>query len=94
LAASVNYTKRYINDSVDPAEVIGAYTMVDAQVSFAPVSLWDGSLRISLSALNIFDEQPPKVSTPLFPGNTQFGFDAANSNPIGRFLTLQVSKRW
>jgi iron complex outermembrane recepter protein len=94
LAASVNYTKRYINDSVDPAEVIGAYTTVDAQVSFAPVSLWDGSLRISLSALNIFDEEPPKVSTPLFPGNTQFGFDAANSNPIGRFLTLQVSKRW
>jgi iron complex outermembrane receptor protein len=94
LAASVNYTKRYLNNTVDPAEVVDAYTTVDAQVSFAPVSLWDGSFRISLSAINLLDEQPPKVNTPLFPGGVQFGFDAANASPIGRLLTLQLSKRW
>jgi hypothetical protein len=94
LAASVNYTKRYINDSVDPPEVVGAYTTVDAQVSFAPVSLWDGSFRISLSAINVLDERPPEVNTPLYPGGVQFGFDAANASPIGRFVTLQLSKRW
>lgn len=94
LAASVNYTKRYINGSVDPAEVVDAYTTVDAQVSFAPASLWDGGFRISLSAINVFDEQPPRVNTPLFTGGVQFGFDAANASPIGRFLTLQLSKRW
>jgi outer membrane receptor protein involved in Fe transport len=94
LAASVNYTKRYINDSVDPAEVVDAYTTVDTQVSFAPASLWDGSFRISLSAINVLDERPPEVNTPLFPGSVHFGFDAANASPIGRFLTLQLSKRW
>jgi iron complex outermembrane recepter protein len=94
LATSVNYTKRYINDSVVPAEVVDAYTTVDAQVSFAPASLWGGGLRISLSAINLLDQQPPKVNTPLFPGNVQFGFDAANASPIGRLLTLQLSKRW
>jgi len=94
LAAAVNYTKRYLNQSVDPAAVIDAYTTVDAQVSFAPASLWDGGFRISLSALNVFDEQPPKVNTPLFTGGVQFGFDAANASPIGRLLTLQLSKRW
>jgi iron complex outermembrane recepter protein len=94
LAASVNYTKRYINESVDPTEVVGAYTTVDAQVSFAPVSLWDGSFRISLSAINLLDERPPTVNSPLFAGGIPFGFDAANASPIGRFLTLQLSKRW
>jgi iron complex outermembrane receptor protein len=94
LAASVNYTKRYINDSVAPAEVIDAYTTVDALVSFAPASLWDGSFRVSLSAINVLDQRPPQVNTPLFPNGVQFGFDAANANPIGRFLTLQLSKRW
>jgi iron complex outermembrane receptor protein len=94
LAASVNYTKRYINDTVQPAETVDAYTTVDAQVSFAPPSLWGGGLRISLSAVNVLDERPPKVNTPLFPGGVQFGFDAANASPIGRFLTLQLSKRW
>jgi iron complex outermembrane receptor protein len=94
LATSVNYTKRYINNSVDPAEEVGAYTTVDAQVSFAPARLWDGSFRISLSAINVLDERPPEVNTPLFPGGVQFGFDAANASPIGRFLTLQLSKRW
>jgi hypothetical protein len=94
LAAAVNYTKRYINQSVDPAEAVDAYTTVDAQVSFAPASLWDNGLRISLSAVNLFNAQPPKVNTPLFPGGIQFGFDAANASPIGRFLTLQLSQRW
>jgi iron complex outermembrane recepter protein len=94
LAASVNHTKRYINDSVDPAEGIDSYTTVDTQVSFSPASLWDGSFRISLSAINVLDEQPPKVNTPLFPAGAQFGFDAANASPIGRFLTLQLSRRW
>jgi hypothetical protein len=94
LAASVNHTKRYINDSVDPAEAVDAYTTLDVQVSFAPASLWDGSFRISLSAINVLNELPPKVNTPLFPAGVQFGFDAANASPIGRFLTLQLSKRW
>jgi len=94
LAASVNYTKRYINDSVDPAEGVDAYTTVDAQVSFAPVSLWDGSFRATLSAINVLDQRPPHVNTPLFPGSVQFGLDAANASPIGRFVTLQLSKRW
>jgi iron complex outermembrane receptor protein len=94
LATSVNYTKRYVDNTVDPAEEVGAYTTVDAQVSFAPASLWDGSFRISLSAINVLDERPPEVNTPLFPGGVQFGFDAANASPIGRFLTLQLSKRW
>jgi iron complex outermembrane receptor protein len=94
LGASVNYTKRYSNQTVDPAAVIDAYTTVDARVSFAPASLWDGGFRISLSAVNVFDEQPPKVNTPLFAGGVQFGFDAANASPIGRFLTLQLSQRW
>ncbi|MFL6605569.1 MAG: TonB-dependent receptor plug domain-containing protein [Steroidobacteraceae bacterium] len=94
IAASVNYTKRYINDSVDPAEVVDAYTTVDAQVSFAPVGLWDGSFRVALSAINLLNERPPYVNTPLFPAGVQFGFDAANASPIGRFVTLQLSKRW
>jgi iron complex outermembrane receptor protein len=94
LATSVNYTKRYVNDSVDPAEVVDAYTTVDAQLSFAPASLWDGSFRISLSAINLLDARPPTVNSPLFPGGVPFGFDAANASPIGRFLTLQLSKRW
>jgi iron complex outermembrane receptor protein len=94
LAASVNYTKRYVNDSVDPAEVIDSYTTVDTQVSFAPASLWGGGFRVTLSAINVLNEQPPRVNTPLFPGGVQFGFDAANASPIGRFVTLQLSKRW
>jgi outer membrane receptor protein involved in Fe transport len=94
LAASVNYTKRYINNSVDPAEAVDAYTTVDAQVSFAPASLWDGSFRVSLSAINVLNQRPPEVNTPLFPAGVQFGFDAANASPIGRLLTLQLSKRW
>lgn len=94
LAATVNYTKRYLNDTVDPAEVVDSYTTVDTQLSFAPASFWGGGLRVTLSAINVLNEQPPQVNSPLFPGGVQFGFDAANASPIGRFVTLQLSKRW
>ncbi len=51
-----------------------------------------GGFRISLSAFNVFDEQPPKVNSPLFPGGAQFGYDAANASPIGRFPDASIVK--
>jgi hypothetical protein len=36
------------------------------------------------------DRKPPFVLNPLFGIN----FDGANANALGRFLSVQVSKRW
>jgi outer membrane receptor protein involved in Fe transport len=94
IGSFVNFQKRYHNDNVVPTEPVDSYTTVDMQVSFAPDTLFGGGFRVGLSALNVFDRQPPRVVTPLFPQGVQFGFDPANANPIDRFLSLQLSKHW
>jgi hypothetical protein len=94
IGSFVNFTKRYHNDTVDPTEPVDSYMTVDMQVGFAPDALFGGGFRVSLSALNVFDRQPPRVVTPQFLGGVQYGFDPANANPIDRFISLQLSKHW
>jgi iron complex outermembrane receptor protein len=94
IGSFVNFTKRYHNDNVDPTVPVDSYTTVDMQLGFAPEALFGGGFKVSLSALNVFDRQPPRVFTPLFLGGVQFGFDPANANPIDRFISLQLSKHW
>jgi iron complex outermembrane recepter protein len=40
-----------------------------------------------LSGLNVFDASPPFV-------DREYGFDPANAEPLGRFVSLYVRKNW
>ncbi len=51
--------------------------------------------RLTLSAQNIFDEDPPLLNTGvganiLYP----IGFDPANANPLGRFVVVGLIQKW
>lgn len=46
-------------------------------------------LEIDLSGQNLFDQTPP------FYDSTQgVGYDAANADATGRFVAIQLTKRW
>ena len=51
-------------------------------------SPWRG-LSLSLGVRNLLDEAPPFYDA--FQG---VGFDAANASPMGRVVSLQLSKTW
>jgi hypothetical protein len=53
-------------------------------------SFLDGS-KLSLSVSNLFDEDPPRASTPFF---FDIGFDVFNADAVGRLVTLRYHKRW
>ncbi len=88
----VNYVGAYTNDTVTPSESIRNYKTIDLQVAYAPEHFW--GVRLSVSVRNVFDEQPPFVQSPSFTGGGQFNFDPANADPIGRFVSVQLTKRW
>ena len=44
---------------------------------------------MSLSVQNLLDEDPP-----FYDATAGYGFDAAQSNILGRVLALQLIKRW
>ena len=97
-ASFINYTNSYRdNGIVNPDGSVGtlpiaSWTTVDATAKYlfnadhGPLA--DASLLVTVT--NIMDRKPPFVANPLFGIN----FDGANANALGRFVSVQVSKRW
>jgi iron complex outermembrane receptor protein len=94
LTGTVNYLPRETNNQVTPFQNVGSWTTVDASLRYAPVlpGILSG-LHVSLAALNIFDRNPPLVLLPTTVPQG-FNYDSANTSPLGRFVSLQISKEW
>jgi iron complex outermembrane receptor protein len=91
VSTAINYVGNYANNAVLPAQPVSSFTTVDMRVAydFGPVhrSVTDG-LELAVSAVNIFDKQPPIISGSIA------GYDATNANPLGRLIIGHVRKRW
>jgi iron complex outermembrane receptor protein len=96
LTGTANYLPRETNTQVTPSQHVGSWTTVDASLRYAPtLQGLLGGLTFNLSAINLFDRNPPRV---LIPPGTVLGehlnYDSSNTSPLGRFIRLQVSKQW
>jgi iron complex outermembrane recepter protein len=94
LTGSVNYLPRETNNQVTPFQHVGSWTTVDASLRFAPglPGVFSG-IHFSLAVLNVFDRDPPFVRLPsVVPQG--LNYDSSNTNPMGRFVSLQISKEW
>lgn len=92
----VNHVSDYIDDDVvDATFAVDAWTTVDLSARFDlgekfPNRFGNG-LSVSLSILNLFDEDPPEIGVvPLRISQ----YDAANADPYGRRVGLLISKVW
>ena len=94
--AHLNYQNGYENTSVSPVVDIGSYTTVDARVTYDTGDLgggnWLSNFSVSLNALNLFDRDPPYAR--VTQGVAVQNFDSQNASPVGRFVSLQIAKRW
>jgi iron complex outermembrane receptor protein len=87
---AVNYSGGYTDTAIFPTEGIGSWTTFDANIHYSPSRL--NGFSVFLSALNVFNREPPFAATiGLFPG---INYDVANANPLGRFISLEVRQRW
>lgn len=87
LAAFANYTGRSEDRLSSPARDIDEWITVDLTASAA---LWGGGgPRLTLSATNVFDENPPFVNNGL-----GIGYDPANADPLGRFVAIEIAQRF
>ena len=82
----------YVGDSRDDTgQRIDSWTTADLQVRLQPDAQsgpWHG-LSLSLTVQNIFDSDPPFYDSPL-----AIGYDPANADPLGRLMSVQVTKVW
>ncbi len=90
---AANYTDSYLDDTQAVARRVPAYITVDGGLNFTfarPGALH--GLRLGLTATNIFDRKPPR-----FEGVPNYGiltYDPVNASPLGRMVTLSVSKEF
>jgi hypothetical protein len=68
---------------------IGSWTTLDLGVSYRADAGtgWFANTALVFNMVNAFDEDPPFA-------NDVFGYDAANADPYGRLMSLQVTKSW
>ena len=91
-ASFVNFTNSYHEDDTPGSVPISSWTTVDETVKYLFGAehglLADASLQVSV--INLFNKAPPYVANPAYAIN----FDGANANALGRFVSVELSKRW
>jgi outer membrane receptor protein involved in Fe transport len=92
--AFVNYTDSYTNPFTTPASTIASWTTVDATLRIDAGKLSTArslqGLNATFSVSNLFDRKPP----PFLGGSSGLRYDVVNSNPLGRYLSLRLTKAW
>lgn len=87
VGAALNYVGRYRDQA---GARIGAWPTVDLQLRLAGADHgFARGVDVTLNARNIFDRDPPFWDNP-----NGVGFDAANADPVGRYLSLQLTRSW
>ncbi|WP_168075201.1 TonB-dependent receptor [Caulobacter sp. SSI4214] len=92
----INHVGAYHNSFVIPTERVKAWTTADLVIGFKPDAdrnaLMHG-LSVTLSATNLFDREPPYVNASSVM-TTGVHYDAANADPRGRYVSLELRKSW
>lgn len=91
----VNYVDSYRTNDTAQSEKISSWTTVDLTLalkspdSSAPI-LRNAAIRVSIT--NLFDNDPPTI--PLFADIGVDGYDPTNASPLGRFVSVEISKKF
>lgn len=88
-----NYLDSYTNAIAAVPQQVASWTTVDLQLGYRFGA--EGNTRgfeVALSATNLFDHDPPDVAYSIPPFSV--GFDPDNASPLGRVVSLTVTKRW
>lgn len=94
-AAYLNHSGGLEDNRVTPSLKIASQTTLDLSARFAlpdsqPVL---GGLTLQLSAQNVFNTHPP-YARPSGGYSYYVNYDSTNFSPVGRFVSLTISKDW
>lgn len=82
-----NFVDRYKDDVSSPARAIASYFTADADIALVPFRGLLAGFRLALAVENLFNRDPPFVNRV-----NGLGFDAANANPFGRTIALELRR--
>lgn len=90
---TLNYTDSYRNDVSNRQDKIRSYTTMDFNLLININDILSKqklpAMSLSLSALNVFANNPPFADNPL-----GIGYDPNNVDPLGRFIAAEIRISW
>ncbi len=87
LGGAVNYTGRYRDAA---GERIDDLATIDLQARLAPAKSGPlAGVAVLLNVRNAFNTDPPFYNNPL-----GVAYDATNGDPVGRYISLQLTRSW
>lgn len=92
VAATIRFDNSYRDVISVPNRRVGSLTTLDLQLSYetaADAPAWLASTRWSLGVQNVFDTHPPFLNN-----HIGVGYDQENADLLGRFVSLELRKRW
>ncbi|WP_420430021.1 TonB-dependent receptor domain-containing protein [Kordiimonas sp.] len=91
----INYVDSYRDTRATPVAGVGSWTTADLIVSYNTGdhtdSAWLRNTVFSVSALNLFDQDPPFVTSNF---GHNINYDPNNASPVGRTVSFQITKQW
>ena len=93
VAGFANYINGYTNLTGTTPQPVASWTTFDLQLAYRFGKKGTiGDFSVALSATNLFDRDPPRVA--YFLGPFSAGFDPDNASPLGRVVSLTLTKTW
>jgi len=91
--AYINYADSYKDTQSAPERKVDSWTTVDLTLSYSTGDLLNNiglsDTTFTLSVLNLFDTDPPFVNNPV-----GVGYDPANADPLARFISFNIKKKF
>ena len=94
LNGAVNYSNAYTDTTVVPYAPIASWTTVDLSARFNTDTLTTsvfGGATIQFNVVNLLNRYPPYANGAGVPG---VHYDVGNASPLGRFVSVELKKKW
>jgi hypothetical protein len=93
---ALNAVGHYVNNVGLGTPAVASWITLDLNAMIYPGTyfqslVWQGT-SLSLSGLNVLNREPPYVSASGL--GVAVTYDPANANPLGRFVSIELKKRW
>ncbi|MGH8285648.1 MAG: TonB-dependent receptor domain-containing protein [Steroidobacteraceae bacterium] len=89
-SGAINHADDYRDTMSLPNRRVGSWTTLAVRLALHPPDTgFLAGTEIALNAQNVFDEAPPFLNNP-----AGVGYDPANADLLGRFVSLQLRKDW
>ena len=88
----INHLNGYTNNLVTPSGSVASWTTVDASLIYKiPAAIKPfRNATLTFAVINLLNRNPPFLNNAAWPIN----YDGANANPLGRYLSVQISLPW